>query len=376
MVGICRFRWGWLRHLGLALVVSLLSFHPCRSGAEETDNFCLPLDVEMADVGDWLGAVHTRALEAAIQEANAGIERALAIQSPAERARQLERWHAPDSLAHAVARQFGAACTESCRVERALRGDWAKRSFPGRKVTNHGLWMNFAGHCPADPRALSMLRQAHTVKAYGVYLGTDKLTHFHQLGWSYFKSYRSLRRDGVSEAEAYRQVLQRYAHTALFAEANLFGAISTGVYSNSDMAVNHIGFKFYVNLTEKVIVKGRERAPLVVRCGCFWRLNYHVRPQSGWLRPFFSDHWNEALNPSLYAPTMRPGIRRVLRRRADAIVQFYTGKDGRPNDPAYFEDLACELATYYGEAYGHSGRVEKLMNIGNTCFPALHSPGQ
>lgn len=120
-----------------------------------------------------------------------------------------------------------------------------------------------------------------------------------------------------------------------------------------------------------MVLRGQEREPLVVRCGVFWRVNHQVRPQSGWLAPFFSDHWNEALNPSLFDPTMRPGIRRVLRRRADSIVRFYTANDGRPNDPAYFEELARELSTYYGEAYGHSGQFEKVMNIGNTCFPAL-----
>jgi hypothetical protein len=113
------------------------------------------------------------------------------------------------------------------------------------------------------------------------------------------------------------------------------------------------------------------QAPLVVRCGVFWRVNDHVRPQSGWFAPFVSDHWNEALNPSLYDVTMRTGIRRVLRSRAERIVQFYTQKVGRPNDPAYFETLARELSTYDGEPYGHSGQFEKLMNIGNTCFPAL-----
>jgi hypothetical protein len=325
----------------------------------------------LADLGDFLGAVHTRAIEEAVQEVNAKIERALATKDPAVRARRLGRWHDPDEIASAVASKFGDAFRETFRVERSLRGEWARRTYPGKLAANSGIWMNFAGHFPADPRALSMFFQADTVKAYGVYFGADKLTHFHQLGWSYYKSYRSLRRAGLSDTEAYRKVLHCYAHRVVLAESKFFGTISTGVYSNGDMAVNHVGFMFFLNLTGKVAVKGQELEPLVVRCGVFWRVNRHVRPQSGWLAPFFSDHWNEALNPSLYDPTMRPGIRRVLRRRANSIVQFYTGKDGRPNDPAYFEDLARELSTYYGEAYGHSGQVEKMMNIGNTCLPAL-----
>jgi hypothetical protein len=72
---------------------------------------------------------------------------------------------------------------------------------------------------------------------------------------------------------------------------------------------------------------------------------------------------------------MRPGIRRVLQHRAERIVQFYTRKDGRPNDPAYFDQLAHELSTYYGEPYGHSGQFEKLMTIGNTCMPQLVALG-
>jgi hypothetical protein len=196
------------------------------------------------------------------------------------------------------------------------------------------------------------------------------------LGWAYYKLYRSLQRKGMSETAAYSKVLHCYSHTDWLAEANIFGTIGTGVYSNADMAANHMGFKFFVNLSGKVVLQGQELEPLVVRCGMFWRVNHHVRPQSGWLAPYFSDHWNEALNPSLYDPTMRSGIRRVLRSRADRIIQFYTTKDGRPNDPAYFMDLARELSTYDGEDYGHSGKFEKLMNIGNTCFPALKERGK
>jgi hypothetical protein len=362
------------QYFELILLFGSFSFCTFHASAHETDNFYLPLDAELADLGDFFGAVHTRAIEESVMEVNSEIEQAIAIKNPATRAKRLERCHDPEKVAGAVANRFGDAFTETVRVERALKRNWFKRAYPGKKATNHAIWMNFAGHLLIDPRALIMLSQADTVKAYGVYFGADKLTHFHQLGWSYYKLYRSLRRDGLSEKESYSKVLKRYSDTTLLAERNMFGAIGTGVYSNSDMAANHMGFKFYVNLTEKVVLKGGEREPLVVRCGVFWQVNHHVRSQSGWLGAFVSDHWNEALNPSLYNPTMRPGIRRVLRSRAGPIVRFYTQKDGRPNDPAYFDNLSRELVMYDGEAYGHSGQFEKLMNIGNTCFPRLTRP--
>jgi hypothetical protein len=151
----------------------------------------------------------------------------------------------------------------------------------------------------------------------------------------------------------------------------VYGSLATGVYSNGDLAADYAGFKFFCNLTETVHLHGEDRPPLVARCGVFWRVTDQVRQQSGWFRPFISDHWNEALNPSLYDWTMRPFVRKTLRRRAERIVNFYTITDRRPNDPAYFENLAHTLATYDGEPYGHSGSFEKLMNIGNTCYPAL-----
>lgn len=361
----------WNRWLGLALLLGLVSPAGSRGFAHETDNFFLPLDVELADIGDFLGAVHTRAIEEAVKELNAEIERALADPDPATRAARLERGHDPDRLAAAVARRFGGAFTETFRAEQAVGGDWAKKAYPGQRTANSAIWMNLVGHLPVDPRVLIMFSQAKTVKAFGVYFGADKLTHLHQLGWSYYQTYRSRRRAGDTHEAAYRKVLHHHAHTDFLAERNLFGTISTGVFSNGDMAANHAGFKFFLNLTEPVVLKGQERDPLVARCGVFWRVNHHVRPQSGWLGDFISDHWNEALNPSLYDATMRRRIRKVLRKRAEGIVQFYTRKDGRPNDPAYFENLTHELSTYYGEAYGHSEQFEKLMNIGNTCFPAL-----
>ena len=366
-----RLYWRWVHGLVLAVLVCPLSFRTSTALADETDNFYLPLDAALADLGDYLEAVHTLALEESVAELNAGIERALQIKDPATRSKRLAQWHNPDTLASTVAGRFGSTVAETRTVQSALAGSWARAAYPGLRTTHPGIWMNFAGHFPLDPRMLITLVQATTVKAYGVYFGTDKFTHFHHLGWSYYKMYRSLRVAGSSKEEAVSRVLKNHMKGGFLAEAAFYGTLGTGVYSNGDMAANYLGFKFLLNLTEAVALQGTQREPLVVRCGAFWRLNHQVRLRSGWFKPFISDHWNEALNPSLYDATMRPGIRRVLRHRAARIVQFYTRNDGRPNDPAYYDKLAHELSTYYGEPYGHSGRFEKLMTIGNTCLPAL-----
>jgi hypothetical protein len=339
--------------------------------ADETDNFYLPLDTDFADVGDFLEAIHTKAIEKAVRVVNSRIERALNIKDPARRAKALADCHAPEPLAEAVIGQFGSRLTETMRIEQALQASWARRSFPDKTVIHSDTSMNLRGRAAFDPRAVLMLFQAGTIKAFGVYFGTDKLLHFHQVGYGYFARYRSLLGSGLSPDEARQEVIKYFGEEAFLAEDNGFGTITTGIFSNADMAANNAGFKFFLNLTEPVVFLGQKREPLVVRCGVFWRVNDQVRPQSGWFGAFISDHWNEALNPNLYSSSMRPHIQKILQDRASHIVEFYTRKDHRPQDPAYFDNLARTLSTQAGEAYGHSGQLEQLMTIGNICIPAL-----
>jgi hypothetical protein len=360
--------WRWCL-AAAALALALLANG--NASAHETDNFFLPLDSDLADIGPFLEMLHTVALEHAVSEANARIDKALRIKDAQERTVTLKRLHNPMTLLEAFIGQFGHPMFEDTHLERSLRGDWARRAYPGRVTSHQDLWMNFSAHLPLDLRRWMMLTQSRTVKACGVYFGGDKLVHFHHIGADYYRMFDSLVKSGMDRDDAYRKVVAYFVGGAFFSEKRFFGTMVTGVYSNADLAANHVGFKFFVNLTEPVLLKGAERKPLALRAGAFWRLNEHVRPGSGWFGAFVSDHWNEALNPNLYGPSLRAGIRRTLERRAGDIVRFYTRKDGRPDDPAYFGNLARELSTYHGESYGHCGEVEKLMNIGNTCMPAL-----
>ena len=349
--------------------IGLLVCWASSAPAPETDNFYLPLDTEMADLGLYLEAVHTLAIEKAVRTVNARIEIALGIKDDRLRAKLLQRCHDPGTLGEAFMNQFSHSYFEGTMVEHALKSKSARAAFPRQLTVQKNLWLNFSSHLPLEPRQILMLAQCATVKAYGVYFGTDKLVHFHSVAWSYYQVYRSHLDTGCPPEEAVRKVIHRYSRADLLAETTLFGMIATGIYSNADLAANLAGLKFFINFTERTVVHDKVLEPLVIRCGDFWQLNQHVRPRSGWFANFVSDHWNEALNPSYYEFTMRPGIRRVLQNRAKHIIEFYTVKDGRPNDPAYFDALARELSTYYGEPYGHSGEFNLLMTIGNTCYP-------
>lgn len=365
---MCRFPHASLLALVCALGVML---PPAPAPASETDNYSLPLDAEMADLGDFLETLHTRAIEESVRRVNSRIEQALNLKDPARRDRALAECHAPDRIAKEIAARFGDPLTEVTRFESALRGSRVRQAFPGTIPLHMDKSLSLRGHFPLDPRILGTLSYSGTIRAYGVYFGTDKILHLHQLGYGYYKRYRELLRQGLTPAAATQAVVNHFADHTFFAENKFFGTIITGIYSNGDMAANYAGLKFYLNLTEPIRFRSRQSEPLVVRSGVFWRVNDQVWPGSGWFRLFVSDHLNEALNPNVYDWTMHERVRRFLENRAEHIVAFYTVKDGRPREAAYFDQLARDLATFDGEAYGHSGEVEKLLTLGNTCFPAI-----
>jgi hypothetical protein len=354
-----------------ALVLQAAWAPPAR--AHETDNFYLPLDRPFADLGSLLDAVHARAITRTVESLNRQIDAALRIADSPARARRLEYLHDPRRVVSGVYAHFNDAFTEVLDLEDAVRGSWARAAYPGQRSAHWSAdWMYTYIHFPLDPRRLILVWQSSTIKAHGVYFGTDKLSHFHHMGMFYYDRYRSLREGGMDHAAAARATAEWYSRTSPIGEDELLGFYATGVFSNADLAANYMGFKFFLNLTEPVDLKGATRPPLVHRCGEYWRIDTRVRPESGWFGDFISDHWNEALNPSLYDSTVRDNVKAILEERADRIVEFYATRDGRPRDPAYYDDLARRLATFEGgEPYGHSGQWDRLMTIGNTCLPAL-----
>src|SRR5204863_9734778 len=98
-----------------------------------------------------------------------------------------------------------------------------------------------------------------------------------------------------------------------------------GVYSNADLAANYAGLKFYLNLTRPVTIGRKTLPPVLVRDPRGqWALNpYRDGRPEDLLRPFISDHLNEALNPSRYSEQMRSTVQSRLRRRSDKLVAFY-----------------------------------------------------
>jgi hypothetical protein len=369
-----RFTWRLALQSILAAFLMVALLPVPKAAAHETDQFTMPLDRPFADMGDWLDTVHYHALEHAAGQLNKEVTAAMAEKDPARREAEFRRIREPLHVAEVVEESFDDAFFEIVDVEYALREDWAKEAYPGQiTIYRASPWIYFRSHFWIDPRQIVMQFQSSTLKAYGVYFGTDKLSHFHHMGSIYFRDYLARRAQGMSDAEALAWVVREYSSDGPIGEAGLLGFAATGVYANADLAANYSGMKFFMNLTQPVMLRGELRPPLLVHHGEFWRLNRHVRPESGWFGWYITDHWNEALNPSWFEWDIHDDVERAIRDRADNIVKFYTQIDNRPADPKYYTDLAHSLSTYYGEDYGHCQRWDRLITIADACGEQLRA---
>ena len=124
-------------------------------------------------------------------------------------------------------------------------------------------------------------------------IGSDKISHFLSQGWKFHKRYQKY---GSEEAAAKRAVLTERA---------IFGASSTGSFSNADLVANFEGYRFFRSLFEDDVVPGK---PAILR----WE-------DGGWVvqREFdWADHvneyWDEALNMNSYDALLRKRMHKKL----------------------------------------------------------------
>lgn len=350
-------------------VITLLMFAASQTArADESDQFLLPDRALFADLGPYIDLLHYRVLERVVDETNERVERAQHIRNDHRRAATLDALHSPDRLAARARHHFGQGWVVARALNSALHSRIADQAYPDQLVIYANPdWIYADSHFMLDPRRIMYNFRGPTIKVHGVYFGIDKVGHGFDLGHLYFRSYRNGLASGLTETEAMARTIHNFS-TGPVSEAGLIGAVGTGVISNADNASNYLGMKFYLNMTEPVMLKGEQHPPLLVRIGDYLALNQHVRPDSGFMAPFYSDHLNEALNPCTYEQGMREAIARKLRENREQILAFYADEDGRPRSRQYFEKLYVELSTYYGEDYGHLG-IDPVVTIANVLFP-------
>lgn len=348
------------------------------ASAHETDQFTLPMGREFADLGGYLNNWIYGAIEKGVDKTNQRID--LAVKQRYSKG-ELANLQSSDEIVRAVNSEFPNAYDVIEGINSMAESPQFQKRYPGLLVGYKEQFTNVYEHVHfvLDPRQFFRLWHACTIKAYGTYLGADKMGHFTDMGMHYYKAFSEARARGATEDAATAAAVQVGTKGPIFSERGMVGYLSAGDYSNGDLAANFLGLLFYRNLTEPVMIKGKLRPPMLVRDGALWKIAPHVRRDSDFFAPFISDHLDEGLNPGLFEADMRDPIRVAVQLRTPIILARRCDEHGNRRPKSYFDQRLEELKTYYGQDYGHDGNYEQLVSIGTMCFEEFRAdakPGE
>jgi hypothetical protein len=335
------------------------------ASAFETDQYNLP-PKPLVDVGDEVFQHVEEKLRQAIEEINAEISRrqtclakslegqkGKGCDSPEETRARLAYLRSNHAVARAAYERLGAGTLPFTKM-----GTWMDahnfREQPARYRTSY--WKSIFVFMPHIALTISP-----TVRMYGSEFGTDKIAHFFQQGYTYYQIYHRELSAGATPLEAERRAIQWGKKT----ERTFYGTLVSGVYSNADLFANYAGMKYYEGLTAELKIGDAKRPPMVVLQHGEWAFNETVDLRESLLRPFISNHLNEALNPSIFTENLglRSWVRRTVKKRS---CKRWLSKYPELSQAALDKDSEA-LRSWYGEDYGFTDSTN-FITIANTCF--------
>jgi len=329
--------------------------------AFETDQFNLP-ETPLADVGAEVHEYVFENVSQALEKINREIiERQKCLEnkaakdcdSEAENRERLKYLRSSAAVTRAVFNRLGAGI-----VPFTASGTWMeKHQFkvqPARYKTNFktSIYATF----PSNYFTIS-----ETVNLYGAEFGTDKIAHIFQQGYTYLRIYERALEKNLSKEAATKKANDWGRRS----ERTFYGNLVSGVYSNADLAANFAGLKFYQNLTGEIKIGDELKYPLIVLENGFWKFNQNVNLPENLLKPFISNHLNEAWNPSIYTKlfNLRSSVRKHVKKRACSEWKFVYPNFSKTD----FESKLAESETWFGEDYGFT-KNPNFITVANSCF--------
>lgn len=330
--------------------------------AFETDQYNLPTE-PLADIGDEVSEYTEQNIREAVEKINAKIAKSQAClekqtngkncDSDAEERENLEKLRSENTIIKEVFKPLGGGIPPYTNS-----GTWMQkhkfRAAPARFKTSFKKSIYYTA-------PINYISISETVNLYGIEFGIDKIAHYFQQGFTYYKMFQKNRAKGLSEKDAIRKAV----NWGKFTENTYYGTLVGGVYSNADLAANYIGMKFYENLTHEIKLGNEIRPPILVLKNGFWTFNESINVRESLIKPFLSNHLNEAYNPSVYFNvfSFRNIIRRNVRRQAcpqwKAKFPTLSATD--------FKTETDALDLWNGEDYG-AKLSKKRITIAETCF--------
>jgi ankyrin repeat protein len=345
-------------------VAALLPMSP--AAAHESEQYSLPIGRDFADLGPYLTRIVHGAIVDAVAQTNDAIAEAIANGEPPGRIEELQ---SGIHIASKVWEFIFVAVPANELLDLALASEPVKARYPGL-VTMYRPPVSIYDDAllVVDPtKAVRTFFRAGSISAGGVLFGTDKLIHFINVGRIYHAKYASRIERGLTEEAAMRSAIASTSRNPLTSEDGVLGMLSTGIYSNGDLAADYAGLLFYRNLAEPVRIGPRTLPPMLERDGPYWRVA--VKPDSDFFTAFVTPHWNEVLNPSRFARYTAGRIRSLVAERCPDAIDWYRDRHGRQRTQAEFEAIARELSTYFGGDYGHKANRNNRVTVAGVCFP-------
>lgn len=342
--------------LFLALMIS-----PSAGFAFETDQFNLP-EEPLADIGAEVGEYVRENVAEALAKINREIEmrrqcleneKAKNCESARRNRERLKYLRSDAAVAREVFKRLGAGFPPF-----TASGSWMEaHRFAAQPARYKTAFKNSI--CATFPS--NYLTISETVKLYDAEFGTDKIAHIFQQGYTYLRIYERALAKGLSKEAA----TKRASAWGRMSERTFYGNLVSGVYSNADLAANFAGLKFYQNLTGEIKIGDATKSPLVISENGAWKFNPAVDLSENLLKPFVSDHLNEAFNPSIYTPAF--GLRSAVRRR----IKKHACERWRETYPNFsatdFERKTKATQTWFGEDYGFTFNGN-FVTVAGTCF--------
>lgn len=208
-----------------------------------------------------------------------------------------------------------------------------------------------------------------TVKVFGAQFGTDKIAHFFQQGYTYYKISERAAAKGLTQEEAGQKAISWGQKT----ERTYYGTLVSGVYSNADLAANYVGMLFYQGLTREIKIKDETRPAVLLLKNGIWTFNPDFNSPELLIKPFFTDHLNEAFNPSIITNLF--GLRTYVRRavKKQSCKQWLTQNPGLTQSE--LNELTQKLARWNDKDYGFTGSTN-FITIANVCFGESQNKSQ
>ena len=354
-----------LRSLSLLLILAIST--ATSSFAFETDQYNLP-PVPLGDIGAEVSGYFEENLIAAIVEVNNEIDRLnqcigsdkkreKVCPSANEAQRRLNEALGDDAVGRALFKRIGDGSLFITKTGKWFRSHKFAVSPASYKVPYAESIYFFK---PSNHLTLSP-----TIRMFDIEFGTDKIEHLLQQGWKYFEIRRAELDKGKTAADADKKAVDWGKRS----ERTYYGLMSSGVYSSADLVANYVGMRFYEGMTKPLRIDGSIRPAILEIYAGHWRIAPNVDLPSTLLKPFISEHLNEAFNPSGYAFFVYPTVKRVVRTRAcpkwRSFIQQTTKAD--------LEQRSVRLEKWNGEDYGFATKGRRVT-IGDSCFDRLELP--